>query len=1119
MHRSNSTPIPPSRPSSRASSLRPPSSASSVRPSSSASLRPPSSASQRPSSSASTNRPTSSASVRPVSRVSHRPASRFSQRPPTRQSSRIQALSQTLVTQVTGLSPENDEDNFRTAAEYVSKTIEHPHKASPSASLDAVEKHLHGLTLKARINSSETWADAVDACYTQVKGQATQKKDLDDEITLSRLPDHLQLLILLSLPPSQPTLEHAESHFERLRNPTGVKPSLTWEDILAEEPFEGQHWEGVYGLPPGSTVEGWETRSLDSTPPLSPLPLTDDFPRPRSLSPMESSESEELRSSPTWPLEDQTPSNGAYSHRTAVEDLKSRQYWRAEWRTDASLHSEFNIGDASSLGPSSNRALGEGRRGSIKEKYIHEHDAVREVLMALQGYKNVILKWEYREGSNFSFELATDAPRVVHLTLTAQASILASFAHTATTIEHLRKSIVRVFQAAQTGESSRQPSHLSGYHRRVTLTVEAFADAVDGQIRTFNSWCAAKEQDICLANAGQGPPLVVSFLSLEKMLRDTFADTFDALLDIARLVLQRTSRTQDLDVEVWTLAELPAKSPPSVVTALLLDSLLTAAQDHLLNGDIVTSDALMQVFMVTAEPVWFMIGQWLKDGMPIQDLAERRSGSGLAHLDDEFFIEDNELVLLDPDFWKEGYALRDGSTIEENASKAVPLFLEPIASYILSAGKANGLLRAMDINVDPDKAFHWPTFRGLLENPTGDRRRLLSLVDDLSGFVFDNLLLRCQQTQGQLAHVVVDECDLWPHLTAIENVFLMRRGDVMARFSETLFAKMDANQPWTDFHVLNSAFRDTVHASSHVWIDASLVRLSYRGGHGQAASRTMRSFDGLLAEYAAPFPLAYAFDSRALEVYRTIFVFLLQMHRAKSVLNRILVRGAAADIARQDVPLKVLYAMRSKFSWFVNTMFDFIATHVLHARLLKFHASLRLAKSLDDIIALHEDHLKKLEAQCLLQGSTSSLHRAIISILDLSLQFNDCFIAFAGDTTLDTSRQSLAKFRSHRSRRLRKQRKNTIGFSVDAQDVDLNSDTDSDEDGDIEGTAPESSFVFGVSASFTDDGFVGTIQKMSSELNGLVRFVRRGAEKLAAGSTEASTPFGILAFLLEDWDR
>ena len=42
---------------------------------------------------------------------------------------------------------------------------------------------------------------------------------------------------------------------------------------------------------------------------------------------------------------------------------------------------------------------------------------------------------------------------------------------------------------------------------------------------------------------------------------------------------------------------------------------------------------------------------------------------------------------------------------------------------------------------------------------------------------------------------------------------------------------------------------------------------------------------------------------------------------------------------------------------------------------------------------------------------------------------------------------------------------------------------------------------------------------MSTELDALVRFVRRGVESLAGGTSEAASAFGVFAFALEDWDR
>lgn len=151
---------------------------------------------------------------------------------------------------------------------------------------------------------------------------------------------------------------------------------------------------------------------------------------------------------------------------------------------------------------------------------------------------------------------------------------------------------------------------------------------------------------------------------------------------------------------------------------------------------------------------------------------------------------------------------------------------------------------------------------------------------------------------------------------------------------------------------------------------------------------------------------------------------------------------------------------------------------------------------------------------------TSSLHRAILSILDLALHFTDFFVTFAGDTTIthDVSRQSIS-IRGHRSRRQRRQRKNVIGFVQSLQGSLDSSDEDEDDfDVDVK-DAPEPSFSLSASVSYAEEGMTTRMDKMSLELDGLVRFLRRGVESLAGGGSEAAPTFGVLAFALEDWDN
>lgn len=135
---------------------------------------------------------------------------------------------------------------------------------------------------------------------------------------------------------------------------------------------------------------------------------------------------------------------------------------------------------------------------------------------------------------------------------------------------------------------------------------------------------------------------------------------------------------------------------------------------------------------------------------------------------------------------------------------------------------------------------------------------------------------------------------------------------------------MDSQQAWGDLHFLNTAFNDVMEANatagSEEWLNASLVRFSYRGNRekDRTVQRTVKAIDGLVLEYAVPFPLTYIFQPKTIQGYCEIFVFMLQIRRAKSVLERILVRDERGRGKKLKEELKVFYAMRSRLSWFIK---------------------------------------------------------------------------------------------------------------------------------------------------------------------------------------------------------
>jgi gamma-tubulin complex component 5 len=337
-----------------------------------------------------------------------------------------------------------------------------------------------------------------------------------------------------------------------------------------------------------------------------------------------------------------------------------------------------------------------------------------------------------------------------------------------------------------------------------------------------------------------------------------------------------------------------------------------------------------------------MIGAWIRDGMPIHDLSTlgapaapggSREGNP-GSVDDEFFIEDNEMPLLDPDSWTEGCVLKkDGNGV----SQALPVFVEHVAQDVLSVGRAVGLLRVLGGDPQPgdaggadtdlaDASAGWKRFWELIKEPhisdgeDEDAIMLPTSVEVLSGIVYEDLHPRYLHAQQALTKVLMEDCQLEYHLNVMEDCYFMRRGDVMNHFLDSLFAKMDSQQAWFDFHFLNSAFQDVVEMSYRRWIDPSLVRLSYQDSPDKATSMSVKRLDPLFVEYAVPFPLTYICGPKAIQSYSSIFVLLAQIKRARSLLENTVLRGSGimSKDVHQQAEMKAFYALRNKLSWFVK---------------------------------------------------------------------------------------------------------------------------------------------------------------------------------------------------------
>lgn len=380
------------------------------------------------------------------------------------------------------------------------------------------------------------------------------------------------------------------------------------------------------------------------------------------------------------------------------------------------------------------------------------------------------------------------------------------------TVHQLRCFVAGVFSASMLSDTHEVPRGF-GQRRRQSIprTCQAFADAIDHTIREFDVCCAEKEESMCIAYNGENKtPLVTSLISTEKEVRDRYQTAFEVLLE----VIQKTFLAKP-GTDFASFDYLEQRRPPAVLTAILLDTLFANVQRYMERQDARTSEALMAAFVRTSEPVWSMIGNWLRDGMAIHLGVGSGGNTDDDELDEEFFIESSgvgvgmmALGLLDPEFWKEGYNIRECAqyasdeahdSIPEETRQPIPVFLQPVADMILAAGKALGLIRALGDHPSSVAFQTWTSFQQLIQSEIDKRQQeqgiqgsnLFSVsIDTLSRLIYDHLLPGCQITGSRLVTTLVNGCGVWSHLVAIENIFFMRKGDCMSHFIDIIFNKV-----------------------------------------------------------------------------------------------------------------------------------------------------------------------------------------------------------------------------------------------------------------------------------------------------------------------------------------
>ncbi|PGH04995.1 hypothetical protein AJ80_08422 [Polytolypa hystricis UAMH7299] len=416
-----------------------------------------------------------------------------------------------------------------------------------------------------------------------------------------------------------------------------------------------------------------------------------------------------------------------------------------------------------------------------------------------------------------------------------------------------------------------------------------------------------------------------------------------------------------------------------------------------------------------------------------------------------FFVSDrkksNDLKTL----WSEWFALEALSD-----QLYAPKFLHPAAKKIFTTGKSMIFLHHLGIPPGSLEFAKAPsiTYEDLCPPEPSS---LLLPFSALLESSFDRLVNTNHSVASSLLREQLDEqCGLWTSLDALEHIYLGKDLSLSVHVDHRIFELLDKRrQVWNDRFILTELTQETF--STLHCVDGTRLITRTKQIHPHEFDRQCRSVKILKAicvDYVLPWPVANVITKEALSTYQRVWTLLLQIRRAKFVLERQrllkLSSSSSTAITHTNDKDDILgYSIRHYLLWFLNVLYSHLTERVIASSTAEMRKSLAKASDVDRMISAHQQFTSTLEDQCLLSTNLSPIYQAVISLLDLCIHFSDIQTSRHGEHLLDQGNRSLNSSTGQRSARThrahaRRRRRRRAHSETSASDADDDNDDDDD---------------------------------------------------------------------------
>ncbi|XP_059453024.1 uncharacterized protein LOC132183672 isoform X2 [Corylus avellana] len=250
---------------------------------------------------------------------------------------------------------------------------------------------------------------------------------------------------------------------------------------------------------------------------------------------------------------------------------------------------------------------------------------------------------------------------------------------------------------------------------------------------------------------------------------------------------------------------------------------------------------------------------------------------------------------------------------------------------------------------------------------------------------------------------------LMDELAVLRAIYLLGSGDLLQHFLTVIFNKLDKGETWDDDFELNTILQESITNSADGMLlsspDSLVVSITKNQGFDgdqQPNAATVAStphksrthnfgidgLDLLKFTYRVSWPLELIANTEAVKKYNQVMGFLLKVKRAKFVLDkarRLMWKGRGTVTNNR----KHHWLVEQKLLHFVDAFHQYVMDRVYHSAWLELCEGMAAARSLDEVIEVHEAYLLSIQRQCFVVPDKlwALIASRINSILGLALDF------------------------------------------------------------------------------------------------------------------------------------